>query len=172
MNHLLPALVLGLVLFGSPSHANPPIELPAVTAFQPVMETSFVPYYSETNEPDSADYRVAIRTDRHGLAPSAAELTFKGIAGRYKIVLQTISEEDGESLYEILVNGRSLGRKTNPPTQQKRLRTALTFESALLSPGDKIRVVFAGASNRMIPENGSFAHARGRWRGLELTLLP
>ncbi|MDI1249838.1 MAG: hypothetical protein PSV13_13315 [Lacunisphaera sp.] len=146
--------------------------LPATTAFQPVTEPAFVPYYSETNEPDPADHRVAIRTDRHGISPSAAEVTFRGSAGQYGIVLHTIAEEDGESPYEILVNGRSLGRKTNPPTPQKRLRTALTFDSTTLAAGDKIRVIFAGASNEKIPENRGFAHARGRWRGLEIAKIP
>jgi len=115
---------------------------------------------------------MAIRTDHHGVAPSAAELTIQGAARRHQITLRTIAEEDGESAYEVLVNSHSLGRKTNPPTEQKRLRTALTFAPATPVPGDKIRVVFAGANNRKIPENGGFAHARGRWRELELAPLP
>jgi len=153
--------------------ALPPAEwYPAVGAFAPVAAPGFVPFYAETDMPDSADYRVAVRTDIHGEALAAAEVTHTGPSGRYLLTLETIAEEDGVCSYEVTINGRSVGTRRNPPSDIKRLRTTLDYGVVELRRGDIVRVIFAGVSNRQIPEGDGFAFARGRWRGLALAAQP
>jgi hypothetical protein len=166
-----PGFVVDKIAF-TRSALPPPEWHPAVGAFTPVTESGFIPFYAETDMPDRAHHRVAVRTDVHGNLPAAAEVTHASPSGRYRLTLETVAEEDGECDYEVLINGRSLGTRRNPPTELKRLNTTLDYGVVELHRGDTLRVVFAGTTNEKIPEGSGYAWARGRWRGLALEAQP
>jgi hypothetical protein len=141
----------------------------AVEAFVPVAADGYVAPYAETKSPNREEHGLAVNTVRHQGAPAAAELTYRGTAGRFDLTLLAIAEEDGESRYRIEINGRALREVINPPSSEKRRAVTHRWPALALAPGDRIRVVFRGHSNGRIPEGDGFAWARGRWRSVTLT---
>ncbi len=141
----------------------------AVESFQAVIASEFAPFYREQSSPQASEHGVAIDTVRHAGQPAAAEMVFKGEAGRFILQLTAVAEEDGESTYHIIVNGRTLERRQNPPVLEKRVPVHHRWGPLALEPGDRIRIVFAGATNGKIPERDGTAWARGRWRSLSIT---
>lgn len=142
----------------------------AVDAFQPVTDPAFAPYYRETSSARPNDHGVAIDTVRHAGKSAAAELTYAGEPGRFNLELTAVGEEDGESTYRLVIDGRALEQKRNHPVPDKRVPQVHRWGPLDLKTGDRIRVVFAGATNGKIPERDGTAWARGRWRAL--TLVP
>jgi len=141
----------------------------AVESFQAATDSQFAPFYREQSSPQSSEHGVAIDTVRHAGHPAAAEMVFKGTAGRFILQLTAVAEEDGESTYRLVVNGRALERRQNPPVLEKRVPVNHRWGPLALEPGDRIQIVFAGATNGKIPERGGTAWARGRWRSLSIT---
>lgn len=91
-------------------------------------------------------------------------------AGKYRVQLTSITEEDGESSYRIYKNKQLIQTVTNPETQ-------LSFETVThklgtfeFNAGDVITVEANAVTNGKIPEGDITAYARGRW--LSLTLFP
>jgi hypothetical protein len=58
---------------------------------------------------------------RHSGKPAAAELVYAGEAGLFDFELTAIGEEDGESTYRLLIDGRALEQKRNTPVADKRV---------------------------------------------------
>lgn len=142
----------------------------AVGGFAPVSEAAFAPYYEQKTSARPDEHGVAIDTVRHAGRPAAAETVHAGPEGRFVIELTAVAEEDGESTYRIEIAGRALETRRNPPVTEKRVPVPHRWGPVTLQPGDRIRVVFAGATNGKIPEGSGTAWARGRWR--TLTLIP
>jgi len=92
----------------------------------------------------------------------------KAIASQnYKnVILVTLGEIDGESPYRVLLNGNEIGSFTNNETTTDYQENYFNLGSLTLKPGDIITVQAKAVTNGKIPENGSTAYARGRWRGL------
>lgn len=142
----------------------------AVGAFTPAADAAFAPYYEQKASAKPEEHGVAIDTVRHAGRPAAADLIYAGPAGRFVLELTAVAEEDGESTYRIELAGRGLETRRNPPVTEKRVPVPHRWGPVDLQPGDRIRVVFAGATNGKIPEGNGTAWARGRWRAL--TLIP
>ena len=94
-----------------------------------------------------------------GKKPSAQK-TFKNV------ILVTLGETDGESPYQVLLNGNEIGSFTNSETSIDYRENYFDLGSLTLKPGDIISVKAKAVTNGKIPENDGTAYARGRWRGL------
>ena len=104
-----------------------------------------------------------------------AELTFGGTSGNYDVKITTLTEEDGECNYRLLINGVVKGTYQNPQLlaagdMQPNLHT---WSNIAMNNGDTIAVESDTDSNGLMLEGGvgpEYAWARGRWRQLELTV--
>ncbi|MEO1618075.1 MAG: hypothetical protein AAFV88_19635 [Planctomycetota bacterium] len=137
--------------------------LSAIEDFKPVVSDRFVPSYQ-----DKRQSALAINAAKYQDKFASATATYKGANGTFDLVLVSLAETDGESVYRVFVNEKSLGKVTNPPTENDYQPIGHRFESTQLSEGDVIRVDFNSASNGKIPEGDAFAFARGRWRSIQI----
>lgn len=117
----------------------------------------------------------------HSLAIDAANLDFRtqyaiatytlGVEeeGIFELGFVSLSEFDGESHYKLFLNDELVGDFTNPRTEldfhEVYFSTGTVFS---LKAGDEIKVEAIAASNGLIPEDGGYAWARGRWRAVTL----
>ncbi|WP_139957134.1 DUF5060 domain-containing protein [Flavicella sediminum] len=99
---------------------------------------------------------------------AAAYTVFKGESGVYKGMFQSMTENDGESVYEIRVNGNKVGTFTNPETSKDFERVDLKVDAFYLAKNDIIEVLSKAVTNGKIPENDETAWSRGRWGSLIL----
>lgn len=148
-------------------HAAEVRRLLAVRDFQPVAG-EFPPWQRETRDADASVHGLAVNPKIAQDRFAAAETIFQGEAGLYSVRLHAVAEEDGESVYELIVDGRNLGRRTNPRVAEKRVPTTHAWTEVRLAPGMRLRVLFAGRSNGRYPEGEAFAWSRGRWRSIEI----
>ncbi|MGB6220307.1 PKD domain-containing protein [Haloferula sp.] len=116
------------------------------------------------------DASVPANRDKFG----RADRFFDGVDGSYAVKIITLTEEDGESTYRLLVNGSVVASYQNPlvgvdsPLDLE--ANTHTWSDIKLRNGDQISVESNTHTNGLIPENGGTAWARGRWRLLELFL--
>ena len=99
-----------------------------------------------------------------------ASIAFKGKSGKYDLTITTLTEEDGECTYKLFINDKEVGKYQNPRVKKDKDSepNKHTWKGITVNAGDKISVASNSHSNGIIPENGAFAWARGRWRQLEL----
>jgi hypothetical protein len=148
------------------------LTLRAVGDFHAVTESAFAPSYAEKRGSDTSTHGLAVNPKIAADRFAAAEASFRGGAGLYTIRRHAVAEEDGESVYELLVDGKNLGRRINPRVAEKRVAASHVWENVRLTPGVQLRVLFAGRSNGLHPEGDVFAWSRGRWRSLEIVPGP
>lgn len=139
------------------------VELKATRDFNFVEADEFVAGYV-----DKARDAFAIDAAKFRDRFAAAESTFKEKSGIYDLLLTTLTETDGESTYQVFVNGELIGKVQNPGSKNDYDAIRHRFNSVNLKTGDTIRVTFNSASNGKIPEGDGFAFARGRWRSLRI----
>ena len=96
----------------------------------------------------------------------AAENEWEGVSGVYDITIETMPEEDGESTYQLFINGEIKGQFTNPKTDLAFGHASQKWEKIRVNTGDIIRIASNTNSNGLIPENEGYAWARGRWSKL------
>lgn len=129
-----------------------------------------VPYYI-----DKQRKALAINAANESYRGKWARATqeFKGKSAKYDIVITTLTEEDGECTYKLFINDKEVAQYQNPRVKKEGDSKANrhTWKGIMLKAGDKISVASNSHSNGIIPENGAFAWARGRWRQLELILV-
>lgn len=140
--------------------------LNATTNFFPV--EGQVPYYIDKRN-QAAAINAAEKANRNGFA--AAYCNFKFKPEKYRLDLVTLTETDGESEYQILLNGTVIGSFKNPATDQDYREVLFEVGEIDLKANDRIEVRFNAVTNGKIPENGETAFSRGRWRGLILTAV-
>jgi hypothetical protein len=140
-----------------------PTTLQASKDFKFVVSDGFVPGYQ-----DKKQRAMAIDARKHKGKFAAAESKFQGKEGIYDLVLTTLTEIDGESVYRLLVSGKKIGEVKNPKTKEDYRPVEHRFEDVSIKPGDTIRVEFNSDSNGEIPEGDAFAFARGRWRSVTI----
>ena len=101
---------------------------------------------------------------------------FDGDNGFYDITLTSMTEEDGEPLYKLVVNGDIVGTYRGTYIGAKSpldlTSESHTWKSIPLQKGDIIGIKSNAHTNGEIPENGGTAWARGRWNSLEFTPAP
>lgn len=128
-----------------------------------------VPYYiDKRNDALGIDAR---RLEYRGLFAKAVT-RFDGKTAVYDITITPMTEEDGEPLYRLLVNGDIVGtyRSTyiGENHEQDLKAEQHTWHSIALTQGDSIAIESAAHTNGEIPENDGTAWARGRWQSLTL----
>ncbi|WP_162025857.1 MULTISPECIES: LamG domain-containing protein [unclassified Lentimonas] len=135
----------------------------------PVTDAGAVPYYEDTANSCLA-IDASVEANRTLFA--RASRTFGGVSGVYDIRITTLTEEDGESTYRLLVNGSVVATYTNPyigPGSALDRKTNLhTWENISLQNSDTIAIDSNTDTNGEIAEGTGTAWSRGRWSQIEL----
>lgn len=127
-----------------------------------------VPFYQ-----DKRNNALAIRANVVKYRDKFASATrkFDGKSDRYDIKLTTLTEEDGESTYQILINDSVVGTFKNDHigagSQLDMMPKTHWLRAIKIHHGDTISVQGKTATNGEIPEGDGTAWARGRWRKIE-----
>ena len=102
---------------------------------------------------------------------ASAEGLFPGKPGIYTVCLNTITERDGECIYNVYVNDKRIGQFTkNPPTNEFTAPATLKWYGVEIPANAKIRVESNSYSNLKRHEDNFFEWARGRWTGIDFKL--
>ena len=136
-----------------------------------VLDAGTAPYYKDKrNDALGIDARVYAFRDEF----ARANREFDGKSGAYDITITPLTEEDGEPLYRLLVNGKIVGSYRSSyigKGSPKDLKTERhTWRDITLQKGDTLSIESAADTNGEIPEHGGTAWARGRWQ--DITLNP
>jgi hypothetical protein len=137
------------------------IVLKAIRNFKINTADGFVPAYK-----DNGHDALAINPDDYKDKFAAAETTFTGKSGTYNVTLITLAETDGESAYKLLIDGKLVGKFTNPKTSQDYMSTPKTWNDVSVKKGAKIRIEFNSATNSKARQGSRKAYSRGRWTTL------
>ena len=160
------ALCLACLLGAGGAHAET-WTLRAIEDF-PVIDAGEVPYYRETA-------RDALAIDAANVAfrdrPARATAPHPGPGGTFDLVLTTLAEVDGETTYRVLVDGVRVAEATNPRVPDEFAVRTFEFDDVEIPDGATLGVESAAVSNELVPENGEFAFARGRWTSLAIATV-
>lgn len=162
----LPALTLstlGLICATAPVSADD-YSYKATEDFTDI-NAGVVPYYIDTAR-DVLAIDAAIEDYRDKFAQ--ASVLFTGLSGIYDVTIVALGEIDGEGEFRFLVNGEVVGSAVNELVDTDWGEQNHVFQDIEVNTGDTIAVESDARSNGLIPENGEFAFARGRWRSAEL----
>ena len=140
------------------------ITLQALDDF-PSIDAGEVPYTAE-NVRDALQINAAVEEYRDKFARATASYTGKDAV--YDLTLVTLGEIDGEGEYRVLVNDVVVGTVINDPVTIDFTEQLHTFPDIAVPAGATLSVESNAVSNGLIPENGAYAFARGRWRRLIL----
>jgi hypothetical protein len=127
---------------------------------------SFVPGYFQKEIGAYAVNTLKQPTDKW----AAANYIFEGKTGIYNLEFTSILEIDGESSYKIFVDNKEILSVKNPRIFDKAddyKHYKWKAEKIKIKRGALIQVQFMPDSNKLIPEKGGFAFARGRWTNVE-----
>lgn len=130
-----------------------------------------VPFYQD-NGNDALAIAANIVANRTGFA--RASRIFEEPTGTYNVTITTMTEEDGESTYRLLIDGVQVATYQNPivfdpPDSPRDLQpNTHTWSGISIPNGAKITIQSNAHTNRKIPENDGTAWARGRWQQIEL----
>ncbi|MCM8536406.1 MAG: malectin domain-containing carbohydrate-binding protein [Lentisphaeraceae bacterium] len=127
-----------------------------------------VPYYKDNNN-NALAIDASKTAYRNKFAQ--AESTFNGESGTYSVTITTLTEEDGESTYHLLVNGTIVKTYQNPyigPGSSKDMGANIhTWTGVALKKGDTVAISSNTHTNGEIPEGSGTAWSRGRWESVE-----
>lgn len=142
------------------------VTMSAIKDFNNLSINTFVTAYKD-NTRNAIAIDAAIYKDK----VAASESVFRGASGNYNITITTLTELDGESSYNLYVDGKMVGNYQNPSTTVDYRATIKTFENIEVSHGATIRVSSNSTSNGKIPEGNGFAYSRGRWSKLDFECI-
>ncbi|WP_063709094.1 DUF5060 domain-containing protein [Rhodopirellula sallentina] len=151
---------------GSVSQSAPTsktVKLSALNDFEFTPAGDFVTGYK-----DNARKAMAINAAKHQGVFAAAESQYDGADGTFDVVLTTLTETDGESVYRVRIDGKLVGEVQNPETKKDYGPVHHRFRNVSIQSGDTIRVEFNSDSNGKVPEGDAYAFSRGRWRSIEI----
>lgn len=111
-----------------------------------------------------------------------AELVAALTPWAYDVTIIAVPEEDGETPYRLVINGKTVRTFTTPPTgtlgARDRVPLRHTWKDVVIRAGDNVQVWSRPHSNLAITEGAqcrkgagferTYAWARARWDGLEL----
>ena len=167
---LITCLIILLYIDTNAQHEIHPVRMDATTDF-PVLERAG----DASNRKPYGPYHV--EEDLGALAGddlnftfhmAAAEGSFPGNAGTYSICLNTLTERDGECVYNVYVNDERVGQfQKNPPTNEFTAPATLTWMGVNVPEGARIRVESNNWSNLNRHEDNFFEYARGRWTSVD-----
>ena len=138
------------------------IVLNALSDFQ-IIDTKKTLYYKDKKNKALA-INASKEAQRKGFA--GAKAVFKGATGMYKVVLQSMAEQDGESSYHLSVNNVKVKTKRNPEVSASFEIADLNFGTLYLKTNDTLTVTSNAHTNGNLPEKGGTAWSRGRWRSI------
>ena len=178
MSHHLPYFLVAAFAFApATALAQPAPQVPpnTGTVFHSLKDFSHldggdVPYYQ-----DKRNRALAIRANISEYRDRFATVTrtFDGDSGTYDVTITTLTEEDGESTYRLLVNQTVVGvfknRHIGAGSKQDMQPQTHVWRSVRITQGDAISIQSNTTTNGEIPEDGGTAWSRGRWRQIELT---
>lgn len=133
------------------------LELRAISDFTVSRKVPYVPAYKDGN-----NQALAIDAAQHKNQFAAGEVVFPGPSGTYDVVITTLTETDGESTYQLFVQGKKLGEFQNPKTDEDYIPAQHRWKNVALQQGDEVLVAFNTHSNGRTPEGSGFAFARGQ----------
>ncbi len=136
----------------------------------PLLDEGDVPYYKDNrNDALAIDARKVEYRNRY----ARASRTFDGESGISDVTITTLTEEDGESTFRLLVNGTIVRTFVNTHIGAGSDRDMATethiWKGIELKKGDTISVESIAHTNGEIPEGAGTAWSRGRWRQLEIS---
>ncbi|VGO16669.1 hypothetical protein PDESU_05260 [Pontiella desulfatans] len=140
----------------------------ALTDF-PSITGGEVDYYEDATY-DALAIDASVVADREKFA--RASRTFGGDSGTYQVRITTLTEEDGESTYRLLVNGSVVATYQNPYIGEGSVLNMepnpYVWNDIALENGDTIAIESDTHTNGEIAEGTGTAWSRGRWRTIEL----
>lgn len=136
----------------------------ALNDFLAVEKEGFVPFYKDMDRGvlgiDAAEFK-----DQFALS----EVIFEGESGTYDLTFTSMTEIDGESTYRVLIDDKFIAEFQNPETENDFELIPHSAKGIEIKKGQTVRIEFNTHSNDKIPEDGGFAYARGRWKGIDFT---
>jgi len=165
---ILGAFLTSALLIGSTSTFAEELLLEAITDF-PIINAGEIPYYIDRIE-DRNVLAINAAIEEYRDLFARAVTSFDGSSGVYDVTITALGEIDGEGEFRFLVNGELQGSAVNQLVTEDWGEQHHVFENIELEAGDEIAVESNARSNGLIPENGEYAFARGRWRSLGLVL--
>lgn len=136
----------------------------------PSLESGDIPYYRDIRN-NALAIDASIVENRHRFARAAR--TFEGESGTYDATITTLTEEDGESTYRLLVNGSIvgtyLGTHIGAGSNLDMQPETYSWYGLNLNQGDTIAIESIPHTNGEIAEGDGTAWSRGRWRQLDIT---
>ncbi|WP_298532831.1 DUF5060 domain-containing protein [uncultured Algibacter sp.] len=96
-----------------------------------------------------------------------AKMIFKGESGSYNVFFRTITENDGESVYKVLINGTEISTVTNPETSASYESVDHDLGIVSIHKNDILEIQSKAVTNGKIPENDETAWSRGRWTSID-----
>ncbi|WP_246036966.1 hypothetical protein [Thalassotalea litorea] len=170
---------------GKPKVSSAPLEkkvmLHQIDNYQRILAAPTDFAYPTSNNHDVEQIPFYHHKKEHALAINAVQQTFRNQfayaeyqvqakeAGQYTLTLVTLSEIDGESKYQVMINDKIVGQFQNPETAIDYQEAYFHIDKVTLLKDDIIKVAAMAVTNGKIPENGGTAFARGRWRALVLS---
>ncbi|HOO84179.1 MAG TPA: hypothetical protein PLS94_06440 [Prolixibacteraceae bacterium] len=139
-----------------------PFSVSAIDQFAAVEKEGFVPFYIHRGID-----ALAVNSEMYENQFAIAAYTFEKKKGEYEIKITTLLEVDGESTYQLMINGTQVAQIINDKTEVDFTEKIYSFGKFNLNQGDVIGIAFNNISNEEIVEyNGEYAFARGRWKNL------
>lgn len=169
----LSLLLLFITFMIFPQSTDKPISMSAVTDFSTDLRQGKAPNRLPYNPFHVEKEWNALAGDDLNFAfhMASAKGLFRGKAGSYTVILQTLTERDGECAYNVFVNDKAIGLcQKNPPTNEFCVPAMLQWNNVEIPEGAEIRVESNSYSNLRRPEGSFFEYARGRWSGI--TFIP
>ncbi|GAA4236458.1 hypothetical protein GCM10022291_20830 [Postechiella marina] len=145
--------------------ASTAITLKALRDFE-VDKTSDATYYAEDKRGTLA-INAGNKNQRDKFA--RAKSVFLGETGYYSAVLNTIAENDGESVYTVYINNEKLKTVKNQEVPDSFKKVDLALGKIYLKANDTLKISSKTATNGKIPEYDETAWSRGRWHAISLT---
>jgi len=145
------------------------LQLNALTDFQIKPSKGKATYYK-----DEKNKALAINAANVAMRNNFAEAktVFKGETSMYRLSLATITENDGESVYIVKLNGTVIDTLTNPATSVTYNQVNHNLGVFFVATNDIIEIASKAVTNGKIPENNETAWSRGRWSKLILAPSP
>lgn len=132
------------------------------------LNAGVVPFYKDGARSALA-INASVVADRDKYA--RATTVFTGKSDKYDVTLTTLSESDGECSYRFVVNGVEMGTYQNSRivVADEYKPQAVVFKAVQINKNDLIAVEANTHTNKLFPENGGTAWARGRWTSVSMS---
>jgi hypothetical protein len=103
---------------------------------------------------------------------SAVNKKFEGESGMYTITFTSLLETDGECMYKVVVDGKTVLEVANPrifgTDKREYSPHKVSVNNVELKKESLLQVEFISNSNNLVKEGSGFGYARARWQDLEI----